>query len=489
MWSRFGGSVFLRRFAVACVAVTVVSAGALVVGDRAGKHEFAKRSIVRLPRGVLSPALPAKPANFLLIGHDATGNSDTMMVVHVDPAVSTPLLVSFPRDLIVEIPGHGRGQLNAAFGLGGPALLILTLKADFGIPIQYFLQVDFNTFPQIISAIGHVRVWFPTPVHDPYIGLNVNQPGCVSLDGPMALAYVRSRHYYVPDNLTNPAPWLWNYDPKLPENAYRGGQGWTASGSDIDRIPRQQYFLRTVAQAVISRTRDDPLRIFGVVNAVMSHLKTDQYLTFDELKALIRTFRRIKPADVDMETLPWMPDPANTSRVVVKQPDAQLVADRLANFTPPPPVFPTLVNPHTITVRVLNGSPVPGLAAQVLTTLTAAGFRAAGPAANADRSTYARTEVRYPPAKNSQAATVLYATGATTIHPTTTSTQVGDVLVIVGADWNTLQHHLTNLPGTQPATTTHTAGTTQAPTTTTVAADPRYLPINPKTHGILVGCP
>ena len=481
----FGWLAFVRRFGLACVAVTVVSAGVFAVGDQAGKREFAKRSVVRIAGGVLANDVPAQPANFLMIGHDADGNSDTMMVVHVDPAEPNPVLVSFPRDLMVNIPGYGRRQLNATFGLGGPALLILTLKADFGIPIQHFLQVDFNSFPQIVSAIGHVNVWFPTPVHDPYIGLNIDQSSCVALDGAMALAYVRSRHYYVPDNLTNPATWVWDYP------AQRGGQGWSASGSDIDRIPRQQYFLRTVAQTAISRTNDDPLKIIGLVDALMTHLKTDQNLTLDELKALVRTFRRLKPADVNMTTLPWEPDPTNPNRVVVKEPDATPVIDQLANFTPPAPVLPKLVDPHTVTVRVVNGTGTPGLAAQVLSTLTTTGFRSAGPAADADRSTYTQTEVRYAAGKAAQGATVLFATDAKVIGQATTATGTlgADVLVVVGSDWNTLQHHLTNLPGTHASTGTAVTTTRQSPTTTTAGIDTRYLPVNPKTGGVLVGCP
>ena len=211
--------VLLRRFLVACVVVSLVAATAVATADRFAIGAFGKRTTVRLRAGVLAPQIAAQPANFLLFGHDEFGNSDTMMVAHVDPAVPTPLVVSFPRDLIVNIPGHGTGQLNSAYPLGGAALLIQTMQADFHFPIQHFLKVDFATFPKVIDAIGNVKIWFPTAVHDPYIGLNVDQPGCVSLDGPMALAYVRSRHYYVPDKTANPAPWSWNY------SAQQGGQG------------------------------------------------------------------------------------------------------------------------------------------------------------------------------------------------------------------------------------------------------------------------
>ena len=99
--------MYLRRVLVALVVVSVVAFGAVALAERFDKQEFAKRTTVHIADGLLAPSTPAKPANFLMFGHDDTGNADTMMIVHVDPAVPTPLLVSFPRDLMVQIPGHG----------------------------------------------------------------------------------------------------------------------------------------------------------------------------------------------------------------------------------------------------------------------------------------------------------------------------------------------------------------------------------------------
>jgi LCP family protein required for cell wall assembly len=402
-------------------------------------------------------------------------------------------VVSFPRDLIVDIPGHGRRQLNAAIGIGGAPLLIQTLSTDFHFPIQHFLQVDFTSFPQIVDAIGHVNAWFSTPAHDPYIGLNIEHAGCVSLDGPAALAYARSRHYYVPDDRTHPAPWQWNYDPKLPEDAYRGGSGWTALGSDIDRIPRQQYFLRTLAQTAIKRTNDDPVRIIGLVDAVMTHLTTDQTLTLDELKALVRTFRRLRPADIEMTTLPWSPD---GDRVVVKYPEAASLLFRLGEFAASGPFLPPLQDPRTVRVRVVDGSGVPGLGARALQQLVAAGFRSVGPAVDVDQR-YARSQVRWTDAGSVPGVTVTYATGAHVSGEATRAADLGgaDVLVVVGSDWNTLQHHLGRLGrrnGTAGSTPERTPATTiSAPTTTTPRpkVDRGFEPVDPKTGGVLVGCP
>jgi len=462
-----------------------VSTVAVVLVDQYGQREFAKRKVVRLAADVLTPTSSTKPANFLMIGTDATGKitkddlPDTMMVLHVDPAVRVPLLVSFPRDLIVNIPGRGTGQLNAAFAYGGANLLIRTLTVDFGIPINHYLQVDFSGFKQIVDAIGHVKVWFPTPMHDPYVGLNIPQAGCVSLNGVEALAYARSRHYYVPDDISAPATWSWNYP------AQQGGQGWTATGSDIDRIPRQQYFLRTLAQAAIDKTKSNPFRIIDLLDAVMTHLSTDKTLTFGELKALARTFEGLKPAQVLATTLPWKSDPTDPNRVVVEYPAATALLNQLDNFTAT--ARPAPVDPHTVTVRVLNGSGIPGLATQVLRRLPAQGFLAAGPAANAARNDYTETEVHWAPSQSSKGATVVYATGAHQSGPLSASTGA-DVVVIVGRDWSTLQHHLASVAGAagaKPARPT----TPTAPATTVPAYNRRFIPVNPKTGVVLVGCP
>jgi LCP family protein required for cell wall assembly len=500
MTSAHGLFAFLRRFALALVIVCVLGAGAVALGNRQGREEFAKRHVVQIGAGILAPQQPAQPANFLLIGHDATGNSDTMMVVHVDPSQPTPLVVSFPRDLIVDIPGHGQGQLNSAIGIGGPSLLIQTFKSYFNVPINHFLQVDFAGFPQIVSAIGRVKVWFPTAVHDPYIGLDVEQPGCVALDGATALAYVRSRHYYVPQDPAHPAPWQWNYDPKLPENAYRGGNGWFALGSDVERIPRQQYFLRTLAQTAIQRTDANPTRILGLVRAVMTHLTTDQTLKYSELTALVRTFRKVRPADVEMTTIPWATDPSNGNRLVVRYPDASELLFRLASFAPQKPFLPPPANPSTVRVRVVNASGIPNLGDVALTQLVAAGFKAAGPSVDATGAPYAQTQIRWAAGKEVQGITAAYATGAKQSGEAVkaSDTTGADVLVVVGRDWNDLPHHFASrrTGSTTPRSTTTTVaapGSTAPSTTTTSTTLPlderSFIPTDPKTGGILVGCP
>ena len=511
---------FLRRFAIALLAVVVIAGVGFVSAQAYGKRKFAESRVIHIPDGILQAVKSGEPANYLLIGSDvrpadespqeaqAYGtskdvgpqHSDVMMVLHVDPNGHTGMLVSFPRDLMVNIPGHGRNLLNAAFAFGGatgngPGLVIQTLEQNFaGLQINHYLEVDFRGFKQIVDKIGHIHLWFPTPVHDPYTGLEVNQAGCVTVNGDQALAYARSRHYYVPKNLQNPAPWQWNYTTST------GGYGWVATGSDIDRIPRQQYFLRTVSQAAIDKSGSSPLAIGGLLDKVFGNLGHDQNLKQSELNALALTFRGLNPAKIQMSTLPTLPDPSNRNRVIAKFPDAGGLIALLGQFAPKPkkpPDRPLVAD--KVKVRVVNGSGVKGAGNNALDAFVAAGFRSAGPAEDADRSDY-NTQIRYAPGKFREGYTVALAVGTLNLVPAASAknTLGGDALLIVGRDYDSLKHRFDLVP--RPANALPTSSTTPtssiAPTTTTTTTtvpretvDTRFVPVDPKSGAALVGCP
>jgi LCP family protein required for cell wall assembly len=504
---------FLRRFAVALLIVALIAGLAVVLGDRFARDRFAASRRVHVPN--LVPAYPGKPANYLLIGSDsrqgedaAFGSpsqtpgrrSDVMMVVHVEPQARTGMLVSFPRDLVVNIPGHGRSRLNSAYELGGangPQLVVQTLEDNFPpLKINHYIEVDFHGFQSIVDAIGKIHLFFPTPAHDPYTGLNVDTSGCVAVNGATALAYARSRHYYVPKNPARVVPWQWNYSTAIPEGAYRGGAGWTATGSDLDRIPRQQYFLRTLAQAAIDKTAARPDKLYGLLNAVSKNFTHDDTLTFDELKALVRTFNDVSPAKIDMESIPVVASkyPGFAGAV---DPDigTQVLIDRLMNFEAKPPPA-QLLAPPDISVRVVNGSGMKNAAAAAVAQFKTAGFRVEGQASDADRSDYANTQIRYAPGAFNQGYTVAHAVN--TLHlvqaDSTQNTLGADVLVVVGRDYATLKHLFPNQPGASNASTSSTASISTTSTSTTTSSvpkvsDARFLPVDPKTGGPLVGCP
>ena len=103
----------------------------------------------------------------LHVGHATGRNSDTLMVVHITGDHRHIVVVSLPRDSWVRIPGFGMNKINAAFGLGGPPLMVKTVEHATGLTINDFVEVNFLGFVKIIDALGGVNVCLPYAVHDP----------------------------------------------------------------------------------------------------------------------------------------------------------------------------------------------------------------------------------------------------------------------------------------------------------------------------------
>jgi len=501
--------IFLRRFVVALVVATVISSAAVIVANVVENQKFNDIKTVTIPRNVLSPrGKPGAPANYLIIGSDSRdfvdtpaqakafgsakdvgiGRSDVMMIVHTEPELGTAFVVSFPRDTEVDIQGHGRDKLNAAFAYGGPALTIKTFRKDFGIPIQHFLAVNFEGFRKIVDAIGHVKIYFPTPARDVFTGLYQPTRGCVSLDGERALQYARSRHYLIPrEGVSNP-------DPNRPN------EDWIEDPrSDLDRILRQQYFLRSLGETALNRSAGNPLTALALANAVTKSMSKDQTLTKKELEALVRTFRGLDPATVEMTTLP-VEGGTNGRPLVAQYPEAQSVLDRLKNLEPPKFVLPEAAKPSTVKVVIVDGSGVAGRAAQVERDLVARGFRSGG-WADASGSDFAKTQVRYATGQGKKGLAVAEYLGSGAVEVVSTSVQEqgrilrGDVLVILGRDYPSLRGLLAQ-PDSSTSTSTSTPNgsrpsNTSLTTTTTsgVTLDTRYVPVSRDSITPLVGCP
>jgi LCP family protein required for cell wall assembly len=494
--------IFIRRFLVALVVATVISGSVAVVANVVESKKFNDINTIRIPDNVLSEVKPGKPTNYLIIGSDSRnfvdtpeqakafgeakdvgkGRSDVMMIVHTEPDLGTALVVSFPRDTEVAIDGHGHDKLNAAFAYGGPALTIKTFKEDFGIPIQHFLAVNFVGFQKIVDAIGHVKIFFPTPARDVFTGLYQPTRGCVALNGERALQYARSRHYLIPkDGVTNP-------DPNQPE------RDWIEDPrSDLDRILRQQYFLRSLGQTALNRSVGNPFTAFALANAVTNAMSKDQTLTNNELKSLVRTFRGLDPATVEMTTLPV--DGGTHGQPLVPQfPEAQPLLDRLKDLQRPAFHLAVPAKPSSVKLVVVDGSGVKGRAAQVEAELVARGFHSNG-AADASISDYAKTQVRYGAGEGKKGLSVAQYLG-TGNAVEVASTDVmeggrilhGDVLVVLGRDYPTLhglleQHDSSTAAGASSSTSSTTT------TTSGITPDTRYVPVSGDSINPLVGCP
>ncbi|MGI9019553.1 MAG: LCP family protein [Solirubrobacterales bacterium] len=187
--------------------------------------------------------------NFLIIGSDvrpdqsSKGLSDTTMLLRIDPDSNIITQLSIPRDLRVNIPGHGVDRFNAAYAYGGPKLTLEVVKQITGdrIPINHVVNVDFNGFADAVDAIGCVymdidRHYFndnatAASFAEQYAEIDI-QAGYQRLCGFKALQYVRYRH----------------------------------EDNDIVRAARQQGFLREARQKVppgkLLDERDKLIEIF-----------------------------------------------------------------------------------------------------------------------------------------------------------------------------------------------------------------------------------
>jgi LCP family protein required for cell wall assembly len=176
----------------------------------------------------------------LLMGVDARPEqdegpwqTDTLMLLMLDPQTGRAGVLSIPRDLWVPIPGHDTGRINTAAYLGavyhppdgGPALAMETVATNFGVPIDHYARVNFQGFVEVVDLIGGIDVHVEQAIDDPYYpeldGETYSHlqiaAGDHHFDGEMALKYVRTRY----------------------------------ARSDFDRARRQQQVLRAVLRRVV----------------------------------------------------------------------------------------------------------------------------------------------------------------------------------------------------------------------------------------------
>ena len=157
--------------------------------------------------------------------------------------------------------------VNAAFALGGPDLLVRTITANLGITIDHYAEIDFAQFERLVDVVDGVPMSFAAPAQDKNSGLYVGTPGCVTLRGEQALAYVRSRHLEVQVD----------------------GQWVEDRSADLSRIRRQQDFIRrALSRATAVR---NPIAFNQLVDRGVASITVDDGLSTIDLLRLAREFR------------------------------------------------------------------------------------------------------------------------------------------------------------------------------------------------------
>lgn len=160
-----------------------------------------------LPPDPLPPLeQPQQVVNILLLGSDQrglerVGRTDTIVLATIHPEPPAVSLLSIPRDFFAWMPGHGFGKINTAFSRGGPELMKATIRHNFGVDVDYFARIGFDSFARIVDTLGGVDVAVECSLHDtfpdpasPSGETDLDwEPGIHHLDGKQALWYARSR--------------------------------------------------------------------------------------------------------------------------------------------------------------------------------------------------------------------------------------------------------------------------------------------------------
>ncbi|HBF1820596.1 TPA: LCP family protein [Clostridioides difficile] len=148
--------------------------------------------------------------NILLLGTDKRGKkdgvrTDTMLIATIDTVHNKVKLTTLYRDVLVEIPGHGKGKLNWAFNFGGIDLLKDTIEENYFLKLDDYVLLDFNSFIKVVDTLGGVDVNIEKNVlkefnqHLNDIEGNkaekINSPGAHKLNGTQALSYARVRYH------------------------------------------------------------------------------------------------------------------------------------------------------------------------------------------------------------------------------------------------------------------------------------------------------
>ena len=215
----------------------------------------------------LSGAADTPGQTYLIVGSDSRegwaddgtvgARTDTIMILH-QPVSGPTALISIPRDSYVEIPGHGKNKINAAFAFGGAPLLVKTVEKLTGLTIDGYLEIGFTGVSDVVNALGGVELCYDTDVNDPYSTL-VWTAGCHQVDGATALAFSRMRHS----------------DPI----------------GDIGRTQRQQQLVDAVAKkALRPSTLLNPFSVIRMTDAGLNSLRVSDGMGVLDLARAARVF-------------------------------------------------------------------------------------------------------------------------------------------------------------------------------------------------------
>ena len=243
--------------------------------------------------------------NVLLIGVDARNldepcRSDSMIIATLDNNNKKVKLTSLFRDTLVDIPGHGEAKLNAAYMLGGPELLMKTVKETYNVSIDKYIIINFWGFETIVDYIGGIEVDvkdYQLEELNKYIGEStggndcpVEKAGIQTLNGKQALSYARIRYNV---------------------------------GDEYERTDRQREVIFKVIEK-LQNTK--PSKYLGIMNTMLEYIKTN----IDPLEALNMAYTIYKLPSLEVEQL-QIPLVALSETRNYKELGSVFLMDRLQN--------------------------------------------------------------------------------------------------------------------------------------------------------------
>ncbi len=371
--------------------------------------------------------------SILLMGIDqrcdeeGPAHTDTMMVLTIDPVGLSAAMLSLPRDLWVEIPNFGVDRINQAnyygeiyeYPGGGQALAVQTVEALLGVPIDYYVAVNFDAFVEVVDLIGGIDIDVPEAIDDPdypdqcygYDPFSI-AAGEQQLDGEAALKYARTRATF---------------------------------GGDVDRAGRQQAVILAVRQKIFDLNSIPQLIAQAPQLWQTSQENVRTNMTLDEaiqLALLVQDIPResIRTAVLDFNYVYNETTPDGRQVLVPVRENIRQLRDQL--FAPPAiptPVIenlPALMAAEDARVAILNGTAEFGLAASTQEYLESYGINVTE-VGNADASTYLTSQVI---TYGSYPNTSRYLMQLMHVPPLNVSSGTNpdgdyDILIIIGNDW------------------------------------------------------
>jgi len=371
--------------------------------------------------------------NILLLGIDQREDqygpwrTDTMIVLTIDPENMTAGMLSIPRDLWVPIPGYSENRINTAhytgdlkkFPGGGPALATKTVQYNLGITIHYYVRVNFSGFIKAIDTIDGIDIYVEKEIDDPLYPDNAYgydplyiPAGLQHMDGELALKYARTRH----------------------------------SGSDFDRLQRQQQVIMAVRDKVLrfellpQLLPKLPELLKTVGDAVQTDLQLKEMLNLVQLASQIDD-EHIKTAVIDSSMTVDTTTPNGAQVLIPRRDEIRAVVDEI--FGEPAQVAEEEIEEDKAKLAeegakiiVHNGSTAGNLAAQTSAFLKEHGLQVVE-FGNAERFDYPTTTIVDFTGKEYtvQYLARLLNISEDNIQPFTGSHSEIDIRLIIGADF------------------------------------------------------